>query len=111
GSIRLVTSFAPGVQVNGNATTDLGTFNLTGALTLRGRVYDVGTSSAIANMPISAKPAVNQNQEKETPGATTDASGNYTLVGLDPSVKLYDVYAGRRNDHDNSAAIPPYELK
>jgi len=111
-SLKVVSSMTPGVTVGEARTTDIGTANLPSATQIQGTVYDAVTSSPIANVVMAAEPSVSGNKH-DTPQATTDANGHYTLVGLDPSVKLYDIYANYRNggESSNGAAIPNYALK
>lgn len=109
-TLRVVSSLTPGVVVGEARTTDVGTVNLSGATQIQGTVYDAMTSSPIANVVMAAEPSVAGSTKHDTPQATTDAGGHYTLVGLDPAVKLYDIYANYRNG-GNSGPIPNYGLR
>ncbi|MDE2236309.1 MAG: hypothetical protein KGK30_00310, partial [Elusimicrobia bacterium] len=107
-SLRLVSSMVPAVTVTGGQTTDIGTFNLTAADQIQGAVADAATKAPLANIPMLARPAATQSQDYDTIAAVTDVNGKYTLVGLDPAVKLYDIIANMAQQ-GGSQITPPYE--
>lgn len=115
GGMSLVSAVKSGVTVAEGQTVDLGVVQLLAGLTLSGRVTDVATSSPIANVPIGAKPAVKvagqSNGRQGDLRVTTDRDGKYSLIGLDPTVRFYDIYAAARDSSQQGDIQAPYEQK
>lgn len=108
GTLALVSAVAPGLSVDGGVT-DAGTVPLTAAVELRGRVFEAGTSTGLANVRVSARPSAAGTALVSEHSALTDRDGAYVLMGLSPQARYYDVTAGGRGEADPAGAVAPWQ--
>ncbi|HAH08158.1 MAG TPA: hypothetical protein DCM05_16810 [Elusimicrobia bacterium] len=97
GGFNLAPAELSGVEVSEGQSKDVGDVDLPVAQTVNGAVRDPN-GHPLANVEVSAE-AVGAAHRV---AALTDASGRFTLVGLDPSLRYYDILALRREGEEES---------
>jgi len=107
GGLNLTALTKGSIQVAESQTVDLGTISLQPGLTLSGTVTDT-SGNLLANIPVEADPPNNTNGNGSI-RVFTDAQGNFSLVGLDPSIKIYTITAAKRPSPGDTSSRPvPY---
>jgi hypothetical protein len=104
GSINLASLTQGSVQVGEAQTIDLGTISLVPGISLSGTVTDL-SGNGLANIPVQARPA-NSKNGNDTIQVFTDAQGNFTLTGLNPGIRIYDIVAARRPSPGDTSTQP-----
>jgi len=86
-----------GIRISAGQTLDLGTIDLTQGVTLSGTVTDT-SNNPLANIRVEGRPATGSHGDEwqSMVEAMTDATGKYTLQGIDLSKKYYNVVASPR---------------
>ncbi|MBI5623893.1 MAG: hypothetical protein HY924_08955 [Elusimicrobia bacterium] len=111
GGMALVPMVLPSVKVEEGRLTDVGIVNVLSAVQLRGTVRSAG-GTPLPNIRVVARAAKREggrDQEAES-YAVTDQNGAYTLFGIDPVVRYYDVYGAMRPWIETEGSyLPPYE--
>ena len=106
GSLNLASYTQGSVTVPEGQTVDLGTIALVPGITLFGRVTDA-SNQPFSNIVVRAQPS-NSQHGSDGNQTFTDANGNYTLAGLNPSFKQYDIVAAPRPSPGDNTALVPY---
>ncbi|MFA5975515.1 MAG: carboxypeptidase regulatory-like domain-containing protein [Elusimicrobiota bacterium] len=94
GSMNLAAYTKGSVVVAEGQTVDLGTISLKQGLSLSGTVTDQ-SGTALGNITVRAEPSTDQHGDNNTE-TYTDAAGRFTLTGLDPSKRIYNIIAAPR---------------
>ncbi|MFA6316022.1 MAG: hypothetical protein WC943_01275, partial [Elusimicrobiota bacterium] len=111
GGVALVPMALPSVKVEEGRLTDVGTVNILSAVRLAGTVRAAG-GAPLSNIRVVARASKREGgRDTEAESyALTDQDGAYTLYGIDPVVRYYDVYAAMRpNPETEGTYLPPYE--
>lgn len=99
GKMNLVPQQKTGISVGAGQTQDMGTIEMDLGLTLTGSVVNTSTQP-VPNIRIRAKPSgtMSHSGEIET---FTDSKGSFTISGLSPDARYYDLTFGARNNGDD----------
>lgn len=106
GGVNLAQKTLAQIKVSEGQTLDVGTINLVPGLSLSGIVRD-SNQNGLANITVRAWPSNSKNGDSGTE-TTTDPQGQFTLFGLDESLKNYDVVAAPRPDFQDSTPLVAY---
>ncbi len=99
GKLNVVSIEKRGLQVGAGQTLDLGTIELQLGLTVSGAVTDLG-GQPIPNIRIISKAAGKDSHDNRIE-TFTDSKGSYTISGLDPDQRYYDIIYGARDSGDS----------
>lgn len=104
GSLNLAAFTKGGVLVTEGQAVDLGTIELKQGLTLSGTVKDE-QGNALPNVRVRAS-ASGQHHDNSLE-TVTDAAGQYSINGINPDLKAYDIVAAPRPfPGDNTPSVP-----
>ena len=103
-------------NVSNNADIDIGTIKLSEGITISGRVYYdedgvegylAGTDEPLANIPVEAEPLTTRSMGFDSnPKANTRSDGTYTIHGVDPNIRYWEVIAAPRFGWMQEQRIP-----
>ncbi|MDE2292927.1 MAG: carboxypeptidase regulatory-like domain-containing protein, partial [Elusimicrobia bacterium] len=109
--VDLAPAVVGGVTVGAGQTVDVGSVQLRLAASLAGTLTSSVDGSPAAGVPVTALPATSgtlASARRPAAAAVTDASGSFTLGGLDPAVRTYDLVLAPRPD-DPSQPAPAWK--
>jgi len=105
GGVNIANQTKAQIKVTQGQTLDLGTITLIPGLSVGGTVRDT-SGNALPNIRVRAYPSINDRGSNGLE-AITNSAGQYTLLGLDASLKNYDIQAAPRPEgSDNTPAVP-----
>ncbi len=91
-------------DVTNNAAKDLGTIDLTRGEQVSGKVTDKATGLPLANVLVVGKPS-NKGNWATTATTRTDKKGEFTLLGLNKSVKYFSFIAAPRQNYGSDGGF------
>ncbi len=94
GSVSLASYVKGQLIVTEGQVTDLGTIELKQGLSLTGTVEDT-SGNALPNIRVRARPSGKHDYSNEAE-TFTDTAGQFTLSGINPDLKSYDIIAAPR---------------
>ena len=104
GGLNLASFTQGSVVVAAGQTVDLGVITLKPGISVSGNVVDT-SGNPLSNITVQATPSNSQHGQNSIQ-TTTDAQGNFTLTGLSPDLKIYDVVAAPRSDGGEPPPVP-----
>ncbi|MEK7745947.1 MAG: carboxypeptidase-like regulatory domain-containing protein, partial [Elusimicrobiota bacterium] len=99
GSMNLAPLSVSGVKVAEGQAADVGVLDLSPGRSVSGMVTDPA-GLGLANVEVSAEAAGGSHEAR----TLTDSEGRFTLAGLDPALRYYDLIAARREGEEESGA-------
>ncbi|MBI5598039.1 MAG: hypothetical protein HY928_18305 [Elusimicrobia bacterium] len=110
GGVDAAAAVRAGVRVAEGQTAELGVVKLRSAATVAGLLTDSSGGLPAGGVPVTARPSVGGLSSLRRPARTvrSDGAGRFSLGGLDPDVRFYDIVAAARPE-DPSEPPPAYD--
>lgn len=111
GGVDAAATVVSGVRVAEGQTSDLGVVKLRAAAALSGLLSDSSSGLPVGGVLVAARPSVPgalASLRRPIGAARSDGAGRFSLGGLDPSVRFYDIVAAARPT-DPSEPAPAYQ--
>ncbi|MBI3299307.1 MAG: hypothetical protein HYZ75_14160 [Elusimicrobia bacterium] len=111
GGADLAPAVRSGVRVEAGVSVDLGVVRLRAAAAVSGLLSDAATGAPAAGVAVAARPSVagaGDSLRRPAARARSGADGRFTVGGLDPETRFYDLVLAAR-DGVPGDPVPPWE--